>query len=222
MRQAGEGVTGAVNGARVSDLRLEGIQADSYTNFHAKGVDYVCLERSPGTSLRVYFFDGVAPGVDVVFPHNHRYRFSSLCLAGGLSDREYTETPIPGHKSEEHQKFAWRTPLNGGDGFDWIESAPLWTYRYSWHEAEVYPCPWYTTPNKIHTISVQRSDTVLLIRQHESVVPRGLPTVTYVPGDSLEPPSLDGLYDEMPMDRLIRRLAALDELLAGQQVDDLI
>lgn len=34
------------------------VLANSYRDFHAKGLDYICLKRSFKETLKLYFFDG--------------------------------------------------------------------------------------------------------------------------------------------------------------------
>ena len=40
------------------DSRIDDIQANSYRDFHAKGLDYLCIRRDLELTLKVYFFDG--------------------------------------------------------------------------------------------------------------------------------------------------------------------
>lgn len=57
---------------------------NSYRDFHAKGLDYVCLKRTPDHTVKVYFLDGdVSKVPEVVNPHDHRYAFETTVLSGG-------------------------------------------------------------------------------------------------------------------------------------------
>lgn len=62
-------------------VHLDEILAHSFTDFHAKGLDYLCLLRSPEITVKAYFFEGdVASAPEVVVPHDHRYCFNTRVL----------------------------------------------------------------------------------------------------------------------------------------------
>ena len=62
----------------VPSVSMEEVLANSFRDFHAKGLDYVCLKRRPSETVKLYFFDGdVSKLPEVVNPHDHRYDFST-------------------------------------------------------------------------------------------------------------------------------------------------
>lgn len=64
-------------------MNMEEVIANSFKDFHSKGLDYICLRRSPVLTTKLYFFDGdVSKLPEVVNPHDHRYDFSTVCLSG--------------------------------------------------------------------------------------------------------------------------------------------
>lgn len=101
-------------------FNIEQIAANSYKNFHAKGVDYLCFYRTPDLTQKFYFFDeNVQFSPDVVSPHDHRYNFSSTCLAGELTNHVYDKASYrDGDMLDAHifNRFDYMTPLNGGSG----------------------------------------------------------------------------------------------------------
>lgn len=186
---------------------IETIAANSFRNFHAKGLDYLCLQRSAMLTVKAYFYesaDGRCP--EIVSPHDHRYPFSTAVLSGRIGHFRYEEVGrFPGG-SGVYQKFNWRTPLNGGSGFEWQQTARLKRRSIeSYSKGESYWCD----AAEVHTISILEPGTTLLLFQHADIVPLGEPTVTFVHGLEREPPSLSGLYDRMSVDharKLISRL----------------
>lgn len=194
---------------------IETIAANSFSNFHAKGLDYLCLQRSETLTVKAYFYDDAAAAVspEVVCPHDHRYPFSTTILSGQSEHYRYSaEDDRPG--CQLYQRFDWSTPLNGGRGFSWrgqVVLAPWEPERY--RRGDTYWCE----ADEIHTIAIRQPQTVLLLVQHADVVPIGAPTMTFVPGANREPPPLDGLYDRMTVDRARELLAIVGSLTTGNQ-----
>jgi hypothetical protein len=104
------------------------------------------------------------------------------------------------------QRFAFDTPLNGGDGFHWhSEVRLLESERLTFGPGNTYFMPHFAT----HTIRILSNETVLFLEQEADVVAIGDPTKTYTP--EREPPSLDGLYSRWTADALIARLGTFQE-----------
>ncbi|WP_069338368.1 hypothetical protein [Sphingobium yanoikuyae] len=197
---------------------IETIAANSFSNFHAKGLDYLCLQRSETLTVKAYFYDDAAAAVspEVVCPHDHRYPFSTTILSGQSEHYRYAEpeSAILRRHLPRYQRFDWSTPLNGGSGFKWNGEAALAARPIERYVAgDTYWCE----ADEIHTIAIRQPQTVLLLVQHADVVPTGAPTMTFVPGANREPPPLDGLYDRMTVDRARELLAIVDSLTTGNQ-----
>ncbi|QUT07889.1 hypothetical protein KFK14_11170 [Sphingobium phenoxybenzoativorans] len=192
---------------------LDTIAANSFRNFHAKGLDYLCLHRSPELTIKAYFYD-VAGALtpEVVNPHDHRYPFSTHVLAGASEHLRYY---ISNHTPEaNYECFHWRTPLLGGDGFQYLY--PIWLAMSSHqrHRAGGKYASYWCDAEEIHTIRITQPDTILLLYQHEDVVGDN-PTMTFVPVESgKEPPALAGLYDRMPLSVAESRLKQFRAALA--------
>jgi hypothetical protein len=197
-------------------LRLDPIEAiveNSFRNFHAKGLDYLCLQRSEILTVKAYFYDcDQARSPEVVCPHDHRYPFVTQIVAGESNHWRYVEMPEFVGLPKRHQCFKWRTPLLGGNGFEWSHEAALERVSHERYSAgEAYWC----RAEEIHTIGITTPGTVLLLIQMADVVPIGEPTHTYVMDGDKEPPSLSGLYDRMTPDHaraLLARLLVRSEL----------
>jgi hypothetical protein len=186
---------------------VETIAANSFRNFHSKGLDYICLHRSDTLTIKAYFFDNLKTDAEIVVPHDHRYDFSTTVLAGEVRNNKY-KSGWGDPRHTRFQEFDYETPLNGGSGFVWkretllsIESSMLHKEGESYHQHA----------SEIHSIVVD-TDTVLLLTQFADKLPTWASTRAFQPGDGRETPSLDGLYDRFTEDQIVKRLLQLKEL----------
>jgi hypothetical protein len=192
-------------------MNLEEIVSNSYKDFHAKGLHYICLSRNPFSTVKAYFFEGdITNSAEVVVPHNHRYDFVTEVLAGTLVDKEYKEVQEPnlGLALRKAQKWDYMTPLNGGKGFQWNKETNLW-----WHSEKerTKGQSLFSPANKIHTINV-KSDTVLLLTQLRDIVPSNEPTAAYSFGTKEAKPDTSGLYKRFTIDEVKSYLEKLKKL----------
>ncbi|MBV6360457.1 hypothetical protein R2325_16520 [Mycobacteroides chelonae] len=198
-----------LGGLDLSNLDMESVLENSYKDFHAKGLDYICLHRSPELTIKAYFFEGDAQDAsEVVNPHDHRYNFHTTCLSGKIRNKWYQE-PLPFDvPTEEFNVFAWHTPLNGGAGFaDEQSRVRLAQYKH----VDALPGKSYSMlAHELHTIQVMKKDTVILLTQFEDVVPLNEPTYTFTKSDA--PPDLSGLYGKFTADQAMKRIELLQEL----------
>ncbi|MEE9481878.1 hypothetical protein [Methylobacterium ajmalii] len=188
---------------------IDAVVANSFKDFHTKGFDYLCVRRSPRETLKLYFFDGdVSKLPEVVSPHDHRYGFETTILAGESQNVWFAEGVRGGDDprgGEVFNRFEYRTPLNGGDGFRWIGEAQLVeTGRRGFRRGQSY----YMDAAGLHTIRIVSSETVLMLRQFEDVVPIDRPTTTFTKGAA---PSLDGLYSRFTADQVVDKLRLFEE-----------
>jgi hypothetical protein len=198
---------------KLSD-QIDQILLNSYTNFHAKGVDYVCIERAAKETLKLYFFEGVKPSEQLVMPHDHRYDFTTTVLAGEMANTIFRETAQPLSSGEVYNRWLYRTPLNGhSNPFEWDEQVALETWsmvRYGRGETHSM------ASHQIHTIKVYQ-DTILMLKQGPSKMGKDAYTHSYSPGSGKTPPYLDGLYTPMTADRLIKLLSTVRSLANGRE-----
>jgi hypothetical protein len=190
---------------------LDTIAGNSFRNFHAKGLDYLCIFRSEELTIKAYFYDiADDSSPEIICPHDHRYPFATKILAGRSEHIRYSSEPNVSPFAEKYQMFTWMTPLNGGDGFSWHSERRLTARpREYYRDGQMYFCD----PSEIHTIRIPAPETVLLLYQFADTIPIGHPTRTFVPGFNREPPALDGLYDRMTLDRAEVLMARLSGML---------
>lgn len=184
-------------------MNMEEVIANSFKDFHSKGLDYICLRRSPVLTTKLYFFDGdVSKLPEVVNPHDHRYDFSTVCLSGCVENQWFEE-----HRDgARYETFSYNTPLNGGDGFEWIGTTRL---RIKKRVLRGVGESYLMTYDELHTIRIAANDTVLMLSQYEDRVPVGEPTLTFTL--DREPPSLSGLYGKLTADEIRSKLLRLKD-----------
>lgn len=191
-------------------MDLDAICENSFRNFHAKGFDYLCLTRTPELTRKVYFFEGeVSQLPEIVMPHDHRYAFTTTVLAGKIANVIYVANP----RGDMFQRFSYRTPLNGGDGFTWQEEQRLLRLGdtvYGRHQH------YHSTSRDIHTLSMKTDQTVIMLEQMADDIPLDVPTTAWCKDGGKQPPSLDGLYDRMTPDHAIMRLEQFFDLVGNR------
>lgn len=196
-------------------LNIDEIVSNSYKNFHAKGLNYICLSRNGNATVKAYFFEGdIVSAPEVVVPHNHRYDFVTEVLAGELVDKEYREVKEKdlGLGLRAVQRWEYMTPLNGGKGFQWASESFLWWYG---ERTVAKGQSLFSPAHKIHTIKV-KPDTVLLLTQLRDKVPLDQPTLAYSFGTKEKKPNTSGLYESFTPDEVKKYLKQLKKL--GLQV----
>ncbi|CAM3841835.1 hypothetical protein G6L26_009665 [Agrobacterium radiobacter] len=185
----------------MDEQRIQMIIDNSFKNFHAKGLDYICLKRTPEHTRKAYFLNGdVTKLPDVVNPHDHRYHFDTTVICGTMSNSEYIESSY----GSVYQQFEWRTPLNGGDGFTWKRETKLFEIqRTGYRPGEQYRMK----ADEFHTIRMHSDQVIIILDQYEDVVPVDQPTLTFMQSDKA--PDLNGLYERFTADDVLDRLTVL-------------
>lgn len=57
---------------------LDTVAGNSFRNFHAKGLDYLCIFRSEELTIKAYFYDiADDSSPEIICPHDHRYPFAT-------------------------------------------------------------------------------------------------------------------------------------------------
>ncbi|MFA9261745.1 MAG: hypothetical protein ACEQSB_00095 [Undibacterium sp.] len=188
-------------------MDIEEMIANSYRNFHTKGLDYLCVKRSETHTRKVYFFEGDASQLpEVVNPHDHRYDFQTTLLSGRMSNSIYEEVSEGG---EVYNEMEYRTPLNGGAGFRFAKVTRLYENQRNTYRAGKH---YYMQYNEIHTIRIREPGTVIVLDQYADIPDVGVPTKTFFPVGS-QRPSFDGLYDRFTADQILARLAQYNQLM---------
>lgn len=191
-------------------ISVEEIIANSFRDYHVKGFDYICLRRSPFQTVKLYFFDGdVSKLPEVVNPHDHRYDFKTVCVAGAVENRWYRQGLEGPEGYRNYQVFEYETPLNGGGGFRWSNCCSLALLRKKLYRRGG---SYLMNFDEIHTIRMVESETVLCVVQFEDKV-ASAPTHTY--SMDKDPPSLTGLYNRFTSDEVLQRISKLRERVPG-------
>lgn len=194
--------------AGLTEAQLQHMMDNSFTNFHVKGFDYLCLKRSPHVTDKIYFFEGdVAHLPEVVNPHDHRYNFKTTVLTGAMSDSTYKVVsggPTAAPVFYEHE---WRTPLNGGDGAEYLREVHLREQKRVHLESGAVLG---THHQSIHTIRMHSDTCVIRLEQYEDVVPFDAPTRLY--RQDKQTLNIDGLYEKPTADHCIKRYQQYLEL----------
>lgn len=193
---------------------MEDAIANSFKDYHVKGFDYICLKRSNDLTMKLYFFDGdVSKLPEVVNPHDHRYDFQTLCVAGEVRNLWFRERRYP-FRGKTYQTFEFNTPLNGGQGFSWVGETNLHIFAEQSRTAGQF----YTMRHdELHTIRMMQDETVLMLARFEDKVPVGVPTRTFTLDK--EPPSLSGMYSKFTADEIRAKLTRLSERVPTFQVE---
>lgn len=191
----------------MDEEKLTAIIENSFKNFHAKGLDYICTKRTPEHTRKFYFFDGdVSHLPEVVNPHDHRYDFKTTVLAGTMSNSLYKSDVKRG---QVYNEFEWRTPLNGGDGFTFKkETRLLETSRTVY--GDIGDNFYNSYAEHFHTIRMLTDNCVLMLDQYEDIVAADKPTITFM--RERQAPSLDGLYEKFTADEVIKKLDVIKML----------
>jgi hypothetical protein len=191
-------------------MQFRDILKNSYKNFHAKGLHYLCLQRTELVTVKAYFFEDTASkSPEVVVPHNHRYDFITEVITGELQDHTYQEVPVRGHDTHAdvalYNKFNFYTPLNGGEGFVFCKPVVLKKRSITTRRAgETLG----RSSEQIHTISV-KPNTILLLTQLRDKNSIDVPSQAYSSADRELFPNTSGLYDGMDADTAIGYLEIL-------------
>lgn len=187
-----------------------GCAANSFLDFHRKGMEYLNLLRSPELTVKVYFFDPVGSGMRtgelLVNPHSHMYDFDTLVLRGLVRNVEFEPAWEGSRDSERWHGFRYRSPLGGEKRLEY--AGPAWLRRNKGQE-RLEPGKGYRQPHwGVHSLLVDQQEAVLALFQYRTVdKPHSL---LFMPTRC--DPDLGGLYRPMPAERantLLERLRGL-------------
>jgi hypothetical protein len=187
------------------NFQIEDVIANSYKDFHAKGLDYICLSRTPINTVKFYFLDGdVSKIPEVVNPHDHRYGFHTTVIAGSMIDHKF----LPDDNGDEYQAFNYLTPLNGGNGFSFRGFEKL--KKHSMDFLSKGHSLFSPSINR-HTIQMTSDQTILCLHQYGDEVPAGCPTSTWVKKGHPKPDT-SGLYSKFTADDVLKKLSIISQI----------
>jgi hypothetical protein len=186
-------------------LNMEHALEFSYRAHHAECLDYLCLFRSTGLTLKAYFFDEGSAD-DVVVPHNHRYDFDTRVVRGSLCEQRFY-TAQSGMECNRFLRWSFNTPVDGGVGFH----APEYSYLYPEDQVKKRHSAGESYFNRahadIHTLTAVEPGTILLITQFAD----RSPWTTFAWSDIK--PRTAGLYDKMTRAQVIARAEQLQKAM---------
>lgn len=192
-----------------SDARLQRLADHSFLNYHAPGMDYLCLHRSDDLTVKIYFIDpsrlqtcGVRDYL--VSPHDHAYSFDTVVLRGHVTNVNFAASPsVPGSRYDPIVTNEWRYRASDRH-FEQTHRVNLWeTSRDYLNVGEAY----HLSSTAVHTIVVPGGlPTALLLFQQ-----RDVKTETRFFG--LDAPDLDGLYQRPSIGQVGRLYSTALELL---------
>lgn len=185
-------------------INIEHALEFSYTDYHAVGVNYLCLFRSTGVTLKAYFFDA-GSNDDILCPHNHRYDFESRVLWGSLEEVQYVRGPQKRMPHLKLNRYRYDCIAEGGVGFE--EEAPSILTELT-HKTYL-PGDSYSNyaHTSIHTLRKIVPGTVLLLMQFADV---GVP---YTFGWGTQEPVCE--YRKMERAEVLRRVELLHAVLSN-------
>lgn len=202
----------------INDTVMQTVLANSYRNYHAKGLDYLCFRRAAAMTLKVYFFDNPAfEAGQVVNPHTHRYNSQTAVIRGSVTNMIWRDAVADDDAPRTWDRFLFNTPLLGGVGFVYVGPAAL-----QLDNALIYgPGHAFRSGfDVIHTLANVQPGTIIAQEQYRAVLAPGLPTTTFVPAKALGKPGstmpgLSGLYDRFTADQAMVRLRQLEQAQPG-------
>jgi hypothetical protein len=180
-----------------ASLRPEVAALYSYFHYHARGMHYVNLLRSPQLTAKVYFttreFE-LNPSGYAVNPHDHAYNFDTYVLRGAARNIIF-ET----QEGADWCHYTYRSPLNGGKGFTPKGVACLRSVNDTYYDPGQH---YYLRHDQIHTITIGVGTAIFLLQYEDQ--PKEQTNFFH---DKAEPPSTEGLYKPMtPFD--VERMVA--------------
>lgn len=182
---------------------------NSFDNYHAVGLTYLNLLRTPQMTVKVYLSEsGVRHNREgfLVWPHAHRYNFETLILMGSIEHWTFAETHDADYDGLDWQRFKFHSVVNGGSGFQYEMPVRLLRMYEVFKAGESY----YLNTNQIHTIAVNsRFPTVQFqVQYHDIPKPE-----TFFYSLDKSPPPIGGLYTRMTAQRADEVRKRIEELL---------
>lgn len=163
---------------------LEIIANNSFLKYHSEHMDYICLHRSEFVNYKLYIITDCKDQF-LVNPHNHRYNSFTTVLAGRIANVIFQRSLEGDHWFE----YAFNTPLNGGAGFEFKDTAYLKQKSFTPYNVNE---SFSLIAEEVHTL-VPLTDLVVLFQiQMEDTYNQ--PTKTFVKHNRAL--SLEGLYQK--------------------------
>ena len=137
----------------------------SFLDYHAKGMHYLCLKRTPELTLKLYLIEPDHQPADrkrgwLVMPHNHAYAFEQVVLAGSINQILFKVDENA--KKKDFFRLWWNPQARMGSAF-----VPTMVGLRSRSEWIGVRRGYAMRTDQVHTIAARRDEpTLLLSYQH--------------------------------------------------------
>jgi hypothetical protein len=142
--------------------------ANSFRNYHAKGVDYINLLRHDKLTIKLYFLNPdkiqtIGNTGYLVNPHNHRYAFGTHVLFGMVGNLNFVES-ISTINENIWNRFNYYADRQPNERFEYSHKTELLTSQYGqYQKGDSY----YLTTDIIHTLVPFDTPACLLLHQYQ-------------------------------------------------------
>lgn len=139
---------------------VEWLAKNSVFNHHVNGMNYLCIERSPAITYKIYYCNGVGNpnGGYLVHPHNHRYNFHSTVLKGELQHLRFKESESHGELVTKN-RYNWQTKE-----LDTVSKICIYPHRDDNCKAND---SYYVEINETHTLKLISPVVIIGLSQYE-------------------------------------------------------
>lgn len=183
---------------------------NSFDNYHAVGLTYLNLLRTPRLTVKLYLSEtGVQHNREdfLVWPHAHRYNFETLVLCGQIEHWTFAEVDEgEGEDGLNWHRFKFNSVVNGGNGFQYEKPVKLARNHDRFKSGDSY----YLNTDQIHTIAVSRRFPTVQFQVQYHDIPK---PETFFYSLDIAPPSVKGLYVRMTPQRATQVRHRIAELL---------
>jgi hypothetical protein len=128
---------------------------NSSINHHVDGLDYLCLSRSKGLTIKLYLMNEPRNpnNTFLVNPHSHRYAFSSIVLAGSLDHLRFTKVDIAPDCEWDQVEYCADSKARRTVGRTGLRATV---------EPQSVGGQYFVDPHEIHTLQVHHGAPLLL------------------------------------------------------------
>lgn len=162
-------------------LNIEKAREHSRMDHHVKGLNYLNLQRSDSFTLKLYLIEEQANNNSgyLVHPHNHRYEFNTVVLAGRISNVIFDDV---GAKPVKDERRMFEDDISGGGDFAArrfvfdAETKQLSSAQDTWLDIDSGLSAghgaggsYFTKTNQIHTLFTWPEPTLLCLSQYQDM-----------------------------------------------------
>jgi hypothetical protein len=153
---------------------------NSVINHHTEGMDYLCLHRSSGLTVKLYLIDparvGKSPGSYLVTPHTHRYSFGTTVLGGRIQHLVFSQAAGDGYDrfgyapENRERRYAGEIGLAVQSDVMCTPGVDYWVSIFDIHTLVVPTCP--VLLGLVQLGDIVPTSTVYLAKGDEMLFPK--------------------------------------------------